>query len=224
MSDVFVELLPLILSALLVPIYPIVVLLLLESERGLLKATAAFAGNTLVRLLQGIIFGLVFREAMEEHPDDGGELIVSTLLLVVGILLLIAGYKKWQKEEDPDAPPPQWMTAVSGLSTLKAFGAGALYVVVSVKQWVFTLSAISVIDYAMLGSGATIGLYLFFTIATQLLALIPIIMYAVAPQRAAKPVRAAQAWLERHNRTIAIAVSFIFGVWFTIKAISALLS
>jgi hypothetical protein len=224
LSDVFIELLPLVISALLVPIYPIVVLLLLESERGLAKATAAFAGNTIVRVLQGIIFGLVFRQSMEEHPEDGGELIVAILLLLVGILLLIAGYKKWQKEEDPDGPPPQWMTAVSGLSTFKAFGAGAIYVLVSVKQWVFTLSAISIIDEAMLSDGASIGLYTFFTLATQIFALVPIVMYAVAPQTAAKPVKATQAWLERHNRTIAIAVSLIFGVWFTFKGINGLIN
>jgi hypothetical protein len=63
--------------------------------------------------------------------------------------LLVTAYKKWRKEDDPDAPPPKWMSALSGLSTLKAFGMGALLMIVAVKQWVFTLSAIAIITVAV---------------------------------------------------------------------------
>ena len=87
----------------------------------------------------------IFTSDPAATTDTGGNLIVSTLLLVIGILMLITAYKKWDKDEDPDAPPPKWIAAVGSLSALKAFGIGAAVVAISAKQWVFTLSAIGVL-------------------------------------------------------------------------------
>lgn len=223
MNDLLLQLLPVILGATLVPLYPIVVLLLLQSQGGLRKAIAFVSGAVAVRLVQGVLFGLVFGAATQAYPEYGPEIIASTLLLVVGILLLIAAYKKWRKQPDPDDPPPQWMTALSGLSTLQAVGAGALIIVISLKQWVFTLTAIDVIGGATLGTVAGVAVYLIYTLATQVLVVLPILAYAVAPQQSAKPVHAAQAWLERNNRPIVIAVSLVFGLWFSYKGISGLI-
>ena len=205
------------------PLYPIVVLLLLQSPAGLRKAIAFVFGAVAVRLVQGVLFGFVFGAAAEAYPDDGPAIIASTLLLVVGILLLIAAFKKWRKQPDPDEPPPQWMAALSGLSTLKAVGAGALMIAISVKQWVFTLTAIDVIQGAALGTSAGVAAYLIYTLATQVLVLLPILAFAVAPQQSAKPLRAAHAWLERNNRAIVIAVSLVFGVYFLFKGLSGLI-
>jgi hypothetical protein len=223
MNTVFVELLPLILGAALVPVYPIVVLLLLLGEGGLRTAVAFVAGMMATRLAQGVLFGWVFGAAAEAYPDDGPQIIASTLLLVVGILLLVAAAKKWRKQPDADDPPPQWMAALAGMPPGKALGAGAAVMTIDVKQWVFTLAAIDVIQGAALAPVAEAGLYLFFALATQTLVLLPILAFAVAPQQAAKPLRAAQAWLERNNRPIMIGVSLVFGLWFLVKGIAGLI-
>ena len=223
MNDVFLELLPVILGAAVVPLYPIIVLLLLQNERGLSKAVAFVVGGVAMRLAQGVLFGLVLGAAMTANGEDGQQLIASTLLLVIGLLLLVAAFKKWRKEEDPYDPPPKWMTGISSLSGLRAIGAGALFVSIAVKQWVFTLSAISIISEAGMERPSGIGLYLFYTLLTQTLVLPPILFYAVAPQRAAKPLKAAQSWLERNNRVIVMTVSFIFGLWFSYKGITGLI-
>lgn len=223
MNSVLLELLPLILGAALVPLYPIVVLLLLLGEGGLRTASAFVVGVLAVRLAQGVLFGWVFGAAAEAYPDDGPQLIASTLLLVLGLLLLLAGFKKWRKQPDLDDPPPQWMAALAGLSPLQAVGAGAVFVSIAVKQWVFTLTAIDVIQGAALEKAASASLYLFFMLATQTLALLPILVYAIAPQRSAKPLAAAQAWLERNNRPIVIGVSLLFGLWFLVKGLVGLI-
>jgi hypothetical protein len=223
MNSVLLELLPLILGAALVPLYPIVVLLLLLGEGGLRTASAFVVGVLAVRLAQGVIFGWVFGAAAEAYPDDGPQLIASTLLLVLGLLLLLAGFKKWRKQPDPDDPSPQWMAALDGLSPLKALAVGAVFVAIAVKQWVFTLAAIDVIQGAALDGTAGAGLYLVFTLATQTLVLLPILVYAVAPQQSARPLRAAQAWLERNNRPIVIGVSLLFGLWFLVKGLVGLI-
>ncbi|MCA9989958.1 MAG: GAP family protein [Anaerolineales bacterium] len=223
MSDVLLELLPVIVGAAIVPLYPIIVLLLLQNEKGLGRAVAFVSGAVAMRLAQGVVFGVVLGAAMSANGEDGQQLIASTLLLVVGVLLLVAAFKKWRKEEDPDDPPPKWMSNIGSLSGLRAIGTGALLVTIAVKQWVFTLSAISIISEAELGRPFSIGLYLFYVLLTQALVIPPIIFYAIAPQRAAKPMQAAQGWLERNNRVIVMAVSFIFGLWFSFKGISGLI-
>jgi hypothetical protein len=149
--------------------------------------------------------------------------LVSTLLLIVGIVLLVTAFKQWRKEDDPDAPAPQWMSVFSGLSASKAVGAGALFPIIAVKQWVFTLSAIGVIGEAGLGPAASAGVYLFIVLAAQTLVLVPILATAVAPHRAAQPLKATQAWLERYNRAIVIVMSLIIGAWFLFKGITGLI-
>lgn len=223
MADVFVDLIPLILAATLAPVFPIIVLLLLQSERGLGKAIAFVVAAVTVRLVQGVIFGLVFRSAVEAESAAGLQLIAPTLLTVVGILLLVAGVKKVRKEDDGEDSEPKWMSRLSDLTVLKAAGGGALLMLVAVKQWVFTLSALAVIEEAQPGLTAGVALYLLFVAATQALVLPPIIAFALAPEKSARPLTTAQGWLQRHNRVIMIVVSFVFGAWFLFKGVSSLL-
>ena len=96
MSNVFVDLLPLILAATLTPIYPLIVLLLLQSERGLGKAIAFVAGVVAVRLVQGVLFGLVLAPAINAEIATDLEVIGPTLLTMLGILLVVMGVKKWR--------------------------------------------------------------------------------------------------------------------------------
>jgi hypothetical protein len=222
MGSVIASLLPLIIGAAVVPIWIIIVLFLIQSEGGLLKAAAFAAGGIGVRLLQGVLFGYIFGASKEASSESGSTLIVSTLLLVVGILMLITAFKQWRKEDDPDAPPPKWMATISGLSAVKALGTGALFVAIAAKQWVFTLSAIGMIGQAQMSQAANITAFLVYVLAAQSLVLAPIIIYAVAPTRSAKTLAAAQGWLGRHNRAIVIAISLIFGLLFLFKGITGL--
>lgn len=220
MSDVLINLLPMVIGAAAVPLWPMIVLFLLRSPGGLAKAVAFVSGGITIRLLQGILFG--FGASEEAYPDSPA-IIVSTLLLIVGILLLITAFRKWQKEEDPDAPPPRWMAAISGLSVLRAYGMGALLVTIAAKQWVFTLSAIGVIEESGPSRTSDIVLYLLFVLAAQVLVLTPILVYAALPKRSDRWLEAALVWLERNNDTILIAVSLVFGAYFAAKGITGLM-
>ena len=223
MSSVIVNLLPLIIGAAVVPIWIIIVLLLLSNKGGVLKASAFVAGIIAVRLAEGVVFGYIFRGDPAASSDEGAGLIVSTLLLVIGILMLVTAFRQWRKEDDPDAPPPKWMAAISGLSAPKAFGMGALLVAIAAKQWVFTLSAIGIIGEAQLEPPTSVGLFLFYVLAAQSLVLIPIVAYAIAPTQSAKTLDAARQWLEQYNRTIVIAISLIFGIFFLWKGVTGLI-
>ena len=223
MDTVIVSLLPLIVGAALLPVWIIMALFLLRGEGGLLKAAAFAAGAMTARVVQGILFGFVFSEATDASGEGGSDLITSTLLLVLGILMLISAVKKWRKEEDPDAPPPKWMEILGGLSAIQAFGIGALLMSLAIKQWVFTLSAIAVIEQGNLSRADSVLTYLFFVLAAQSLVLAPVLISAVAPAQSTKLLDAIHGWLERNNRAIVIAASSIFGVWFLWKGIAGLI-
>jgi hypothetical protein len=121
--------------------------------------------------------------AVEAESAAGLQLIAPTLLTVVGILLLVAGVKKVRKEDDGEDGEPKWMSRLTDLTALKAAGGGALLMLVAVKQWVFTLSALAVIEEAQPGLTAGVAIYLIFVLATQMLVLPPIVAFAVAPQK-----------------------------------------
>jgi len=220
---VLISLLPLIFGAAVLPLWIIAALLLVRGEGGVLKAAAFAAGAMMLRVLQGILFGYVIDAAADANGGGGSNLIASTLLLVAGILLWITAIRKWRTEDDPDAPPPRWTVTLGGLSWPKAFGVGALWMAIAVKQWVFTLSAIAVIDEAKLGRAGSVLAYLVFVLAAHSLVLAPVVVSAVAPARSAKLLNAMYCWLERRNRVITIAVSSIFGLWFLGKGIAGLL-
>ena len=225
MGIVAANLIPLIIGAAVGgPMWVITALLMLRGEGGVLKAAAFAAGATTTRLLQGILFGYVFGAAAEAGGERGATLIESTLLLVVGVFLLVTAVRTWCKDDDPDAPPPQWMTSLGGVSALGAFGIGALAMALAMKQWIFTLSALAVIEEAKLGYARSVLMYLFFIVAAQSLMLAPIISSAVAPTQPARMVEVMQAWLERYNRVIAIVASLIFGAWLLAKGASGLLA
>jgi hypothetical protein len=113
---------------------------------------------------------------------------------VVGILLLVTAVRSWRAEHDPDAPPPEWMSTLGALSALKAFGIGALMMTIAVKQWVFTLSAIAVIDEVPLAKPGGVLAYLVFVVAAHSLVLAPIVAAAVAPARSAAMLGAMRSW------------------------------
>src|SRR4029077_13064374 len=120
------------------------------SAGGVARSGALIAGAILVRLLQGVVIGYMFSASAAAGTSSGGEPspVTSTLLLVVGLMFAIMGIKAYRDEPDPDAPPPKWMTTLNSLTPVKAFLIGAAWVLLGMKLWAFTLSAVSTIREA----------------------------------------------------------------------------
>jgi hypothetical protein len=216
MSSVIARLLPVTIADAVLPLWIIMTLILLRGEAGLLKAGAFIAGAMTVRALQFVLFSRVFGAIVSAEGKDVFDLIPATLLLLTGILLLITAVKMWWwgKENDPDAPPPKWITALDRVSAPRAFGMGVVMMAVALKHWVFTLSAIAIIDEGNLSRIGSVLAYLFFVIGAHSLMLAPIISSAVTPEHSAKTVETMLCWLERRKRVITIVVSLAFGAWF----------
>lgn len=222
MTSLLGELLPMVLGNVLAPLWLIIVLLLLASPGGVVKAAAFVLGMTLVRVAQGALFGAILAGA-SDGTDDGGSPVAATLKLLLGILLLIAAFKKWRKEEDPDEPPPKWMQTLDQTTPLRALGLGALGVAIGPKLWAFTLSALAVINEAGLDRAGAIIAYAAYIVFAQILLILAVLVSAVARQGSRAFLQRATDWLGTYNRPISIAVALVFGLLFTWGGVSGLL-
>lgn len=221
MIDLWATLIPLIVGSAVLPVQVTITLLLLRAEGGRRRAAAWVGGMTVVRLAQGIVFGVVLGGVFAEAPDDGGPgTVASMLLLVVGVLFLVAAARKLLDQPDEDAPPPRWMTMAASLTPGRAFLAGAAVVGLSAKLWVFTLAAIAAIAEAELGGPAAVATYVAFALAAASLHLLAIGITVVAPDRGGALLDRASGFLERNGRAITIGLGLVFGTWFVYRALS----
>jgi hypothetical protein len=221
-GSTIIKLTPFIIGSAVVPLQIMMIILLLNSpKQGLAKAIFLVGGMTAVRLLQGVIFGLILSPS--SVGANGKSPVVSTLLMVLGILLLITAYKQWRNEDDADSPPPKWLVMLDTLTPLKALGMGAVLVLISGKFWVFTLSAIGVIEEAQLGQPSSTVAFLLFILLAQSLLLLAILVRVIIPEQSKSILETISAWLTRYNRPIVLVVSLVFGLLFFIQGASGLM-
>jgi threonine/homoserine/homoserine lactone efflux protein len=200
-----------------------ITLLFLRSSSGKRTAWAFVAGMTTTRLLQGGIFGLVLANAAKATAQQGGQgLVLSVVLLVLGIVFLATGAKSMMTGDDPDAPPPKWLTMTESMKPAKAFLFGAALLLVAPKFWIFTLGAIGAIGAANLGQPSASLMFLLFVVLAQFLSLAVLVYAAVAPRQSEHVLDAAAAWLRSHNRVMMIVIGLVFGIWFSVKGLVGL--
>ena len=214
------SLVPLILGCALEPVEIVITIMLLGTPSRVRAAGAWVAGHVSTRLLQGLIFGPILhwgaRSADSNHPHRW---IVSTVLLVVAVLFLVTATRALLSDDDPNAPPPKWMTMLTSATPAKAFLIGAGVITVSVKAWVFTLAAISVIGGAGLQRTTNVLTYVAFVALAASGNLIVVGLAALFPERSRSVLDRVLRWLQANDRVIMVGVGLVFGVWFGFKAL-----
>jgi Sap, sulfolipid-1-addressing protein len=210
-GSVLVQLIPLVIGSMMMPTWVLLVLLLLRKGHGPVEAIAFVIGVTLVKLLQGLIFGAIFGVYHVDHRRSAAEtIIISTLLVVVGLLMWVTALRLIFREEDPDAPPSAWMRMISAITPVRALGLGAVLVATSSRSWLFTLAALGIIGHADLDMVQSILAFLLYVAGTELLLVTPILLSIGSARR----FDAAANWLEQHERPIVIIASFLVGAFF----------
>ena len=219
MSTVWSALLPLALASMLVPVQWTLTILIVRSS--VWRAVAFVLGNITVRLLQGLLFFAFIPE-----PSDGEaepRAAVALLLLAAGTLLLVKAFRSLMKDApDEDAPPPRWIGSASTMSAGRAYLVGAGLLAIGAKFWVFTMSAVAVLDYADLPVGTTAAASGLFALLAVLPSLTIIAVTALAPSRSAALLDSASAWLARNTSRIVTGICLVVGVWFVVKALGDL--
>jgi threonine/homoserine/homoserine lactone efflux protein len=222
MSSLWSTLVPLAVGSALVPIQVVITIVLLRSPAGRRAAVAFAAGMTTVRLVQGLVFGLILSSSESEQTSDGSSTILSALLLVVAVLFLVTALRQLLDADDPDGEPPTWLKMTASIGPKKAFLLGAGLLAVSAKFWVFTLGAISAVGEADLGRPGSIVAFLVYVVVAQSVVLAVVLATVLWPSRSDAWLEAASSWLTHHNRIIMIVLGLVFGTWFMVKALDGL--
>ena len=223
MLSLWTTLLPLALGSALVPMQIVVTVTLLRSPHGLAKALAWTSGMTSVRLLQGLIFGLILAPAQPDRSYSSGPgEVVSGILLVVALVFYVTGLRQLFTHVDEDAPPPRWMAMLSSLTPAKAGALGFGMVVISTKFWIFTLGAVGAIRDAHLGPIESLVDFLIFVAIAEAAHLILVGGMMLSPDRFAGVLDRFSLWLQRSNRVIVLVLSLIFGTWMLLTGLTGL--
>jgi hypothetical protein len=220
MVNLWTSLIPLIIGGALVPIQIIITVLLLRSAAGRITAVAWVAGMTTVRLVQGVLFGLVLGASGDSGTSSSGPgTAVSLLLLVLAIVFYLSAAKQLLRHPDEDAPPPKWMSMIDGIRPGRAYLLGVGLLAIGAKFWVFTLGAIAAIADAGLGAAVSIVTFLVFVALTESIHLLILGVAYALPARSATLLDRITGLLETNNRTIMIVLGLVFGTWFLLKAL-----
>jgi len=217
------ELIPLAIASALIPLPLVVTVLLLRSKSGKASGVMWVGGQTAARLVQGLLIALLLDRAFAGAGDEAKKgPVISTLLIVLGVLFYVLAARKALNAPDDDAPPPRWMTALETAAPGRAFVLGAGLMGISVKFWVFTLSATGAIAYANLGTGQAIGAYLGWVLGAVSLQILLVAAALAVPARADVLLANVGDLLARYGRPLLIAVGLIFGTIFMTEGLAGL--
>ena len=219
MGSLWAGLAPFIIASALMPIELVITLALLGTPGRVRTASAALSGMVLVRLLQGLVFGMILHWGRRDDTQGGHGWVVSSVLLVAALLLLVTAVRELLGGDDSDDPPPKWMTALSSMTPGKAFLLGAAVILISVKLWVFTFAAIGVIGDTGMPRSTNAVTYIAFVLLGVSTHLAIIAAAAFFPKRSAAFLDGSLRWLQDHNRVIMIALGLVFGGWFLYKGL-----
>ena len=223
MREVWSGLVPLILGSAVEPIEIAITIMLLATPARLRAAGAWVAGHVLTRLLQGLVFGTILHwGARMSHQTSGRHWITATILLIVALIFLVTAARELLSGDDPDKPPPKWMTMLTSATPTKAFFIGVGVMVVSVKAWVLTLAAIGVIGNAGMGRATNAVIYLVFVALAASGNLLVIGAAALLPGQSRALLERTLSWIQRNDRYIMIGVGLVFGIWFGVKGLHGL--
>jgi hypothetical protein len=225
MTDLWIQLLPILLAMIISPARTIAVIMLLHTPKKALTAFAFVTSLVTSMMLQGIIIGFLFSFVGLTMDERGPELltVVSVMFILVGIIMLVGAAKFFFQEEDDDKLPPTWLEKIEYISPRGAFSTGFGWIMISPKQWAFVLTAVSVIYTANLNPIASLINFLIFTVLIQLFYLLIIGVHLLMPKRSGAILDSLFNWIKNHFRPVVIVLFTGFGLFFLIKGITELI-
>jgi hypothetical protein len=220
--NLLMQLLPLIIGAAVVPSIIILVILFLQSDRGLLKASAFVGGMVSWRLFMLTIFvyySFIFANLFSLKIP---ERLHFALLSLLGIILMIVATYLLMKKRNTSGTSPNLLKVIDRSNAPMAFAFGVVLMAIGLKHYIFMIGAMQDLERSgIMGARWTLAMILFI-VAAELLVLIPILIYLLMPDRSEAILGSFKNLLDKYSSTITITFCYVVGIFFLWRALMLL--
>ena len=138
--------------------------------------------------------------------------VSESFFLIAGLLLLILAVRNYFVEDDPDAPPPKFMTILTKLGPIKLFGIGIALSIIQPRFIILVLAGTSIIAEAKLSPTENIISLLVLALLMVWPMLIPLVVFLVMGEHRVDAMTSMKSWLLHNQRMINVVVMGIFGM------------
>ncbi len=218
MVPVLLKMLPFALGT-IAPTMIGLVVLFLTGTQGLLKSISFILGKYIVYVLWGLLC-LNLADFISSSSSAGSGAIVEIFFLIFGLLLLILAVRNFFGEDDPDTPPPKFMTILDEVGPVKLFGLGIAISIMQPRFIIFVLAGASIIADAKLPASENFISILVLALLMVWPMLIPIIVFLVMGERRTTAMKSMRTWLVSNQRMINVVVMGFFGILMIILGLS----
>ena len=210
MGPVLVKMLPFALGS-IAPTMIGLVVIFLSGTRGVVKSSAFILGKYLFYVFWGLVsVGLV--DQLSSPGLKVSRSVSETFFLFAGLLLLILALRNFFIEDDPDAPPPKFMTMLAKLGPFKLFGLGIGISLIQPRFIIFVLLGASIIVEARLSTTENFISLLVLALFMVWPMLIPLVVFLVMGEHGADAMQSMRTWLVRNQRMLNVVVMGLFGI------------
>jgi len=220
MGPVLLQMLPFALGS-IAPTMIGLVVIFLTGTGGVVKTSAFILGKYLLYVLWGLI-SLDLVDQIASLSLNGSNIVSDTFFLIAGLLLLILAVRNFFGEDDPDAPPPKFMTVLAKLGPIKLFGLGFAISIIQPRFIIFVLAGASIIAEAKLSSTENFISLLVLALLMVWPMLIPLGVYLVMGEHRDDAMQSMRTWLAHHQRMINVVAMGIFGIIMLILGLSSI--
>ncbi|MEV4557257.1 GAP family protein [Kitasatospora sp. NPDC049285] len=215
---------PMLASAVGIAISPlplIAVVLMLATPRGRANGIAFTAGW--VAALAAVT-AVVVAAGSGIGAGGGGSDWSSWLKLALGVLFLLLAGRQWRgrSREGHVTEPPSWMRAIDAFTPARSAGLAAALVAANPKNLVLAVGgAVSIATSGASGGGKALAAALLVLIGS-LCTTVPLGVYLLGGDGAAKVLGEWKAWMAAHNAAIMLVLFVVLGVKYVGDALSGL--
>ena len=224
MTDMWLDLLPILFALMISPARTLAVILLLHTPRSATTSLSFVLGMVSAMMVQGAAFGAAMSLVGLSEAGRTRDLtiFVGTLFVIGGVILLVGAVKIATTPKSGGGSLSSLLERLENVEPAGAYKFGFGWLFASPKQWVFVLTAVAVIFAADLRPVISLANFLVFTLIVQLAYLLIIGAYVLAQERVGRFLDVVFKWLKGHLRGTAIAVFAGLGIIFLIKGLAAL--
>jgi hypothetical protein len=210
MGPVLLKILPFALGT-IAPTMIGLVVIFLTGTRGVVQSFAFILGKYLFYIFWGLIC-LDLVDHLSSPSLKVSRTVSDGFFLIAGLLLLVLAVRNFFVQDDPDAPPPKFMTMLAKLGPFKLFGLGIGISIIQPRFIIFVLLGASIIAEARLTTTENFISLLVLALLMVWPMLIPLVVFLVMGEHRVDAMKSMRTWLVHNQRMINVVVMGIFGI------------